>query len=97
MFWNLINIEEVQTTTLIKIQIKGSTMQIQIGIDIVLILAFSAYLYFITGWNGKNKAASIKQFLRWHFACCSFNYRSSINHVFTCKRSSHCYIRICFN
>ncbi|WP_149931807.1 hypothetical protein [Acinetobacter oleivorans] len=37
-------------------------MQIQIGIDIVLILAFSAYLYFITGWNGKNKAASIKQF-----------------------------------
>ncbi|RZH47503.1 hypothetical protein EXD89_05180 [Acinetobacter pittii] len=29
-------------------------MQIQIGIDIVLILAFSAYLYFITGWNGKN-------------------------------------------
>ncbi len=81
MFWNLINIEEVQTTTLIKIQIKGSTMQIQIGIDIVLILAFSAYLYFITGWNGKNKAASIKQFrqipinllfkeIRWmYFAC----------------------------
>lgn len=56
-------------------------MKIQIGIDIVLILAFSAYLYFITGWNGKNKAASIKLLrqnpinllfkqIRWmYFAC----------------------------
>lgn len=36
-------------------------MQIQIGIDIVLILAFLAYLSVITGWNSKNKATSIKQ------------------------------------
>ncbi|MCO5718757.1 hypothetical protein NDJ51_15415 [Acinetobacter baumannii] len=37
-------------------------MQIQIGIDIVLILAFLAYLSVVTGWNSKNKAAYIKQF-----------------------------------
>ncbi len=37
-------------------------MQIQIGIDIVLILAFVTYLSVITGWNSKNKAAYIKQF-----------------------------------
>ncbi|HAV4670850.1 TPA: hypothetical protein JIU17_13350 [Acinetobacter baumannii] len=36
-------------------------MQIQIGIDIVLILAFLAYLSVVTGWNSKNKAAYIKQ------------------------------------
>lgn len=41
--------------------IKGSAMQIQIGIDIVLILAFFTYLYVVTGWNSKNKATSIKQ------------------------------------
>lgn len=36
-------------------------MQIQIGIDIVLILGFLAYLSVVTGWNSRNKAASIKQ------------------------------------
>ncbi|NDM09799.1 hypothetical protein [Acinetobacter baumannii] len=56
-------------------------MQIQIGIDIVLILAFLAYLSVVTGWNSKNKAAYIKQFrhvpisllfkdIRWMYFIC---------------------------
>lgn len=47
---------------LIQFLLRVFFMQIQIGIDIVLILAFLAYLSVVTGWNSKNKAAYIKQF-----------------------------------
>ena len=61
MFWNPTKIKNVQTTALIKIQIKGCAMQIQIGIDIVLILAFFSYLSVLYRWNSKNKISSMKQ------------------------------------
>lgn len=44
---------------LIRTVLRVFFMQIQIGIDIVLILAFLAYLSVVTGWNSKNKAAYI--------------------------------------